>query len=407
MQKFINKKGRSVTDQDYRSLLVRFRFTLFILFIYVFCRNIYLPFLDFSKLTQGVTNYADISLGSSIQGSILGLGLSPWMVTVILFRAVSLMSIFDFKSMPSQAMKKYMYATMFFIASIQAASMLRDLPLTNESILIYILNFILLVLGAFFIVGMGNLNTEKGIGGISVLFLLNILSQWQGNILSFLFTEDHIYLAIPLLIATLLMIFIHIFFNLSKYHSYVNRSLIHNEFNKRSYLELSFLGVGGMPIMYGMGLLSIFHSFLQVIEWIIGKHEILTTLIEGTNIYSWTGLSIYCVLLISLSLLLTIDLNNPSTIAEDYLNNGDFIEGICPGEDTEKYLRKIIIRFGLFNAIYVLIFSASFIGMAIPHEEYHTMSMFPGALLFLVSIVIAVLDEMKGYFVKERYTRLF
>ena len=63
------------------------------------------------------------------------------------------------------------------------------------------------------------------------------------------------------------------------------------------------------------------------------------------------GLIIYIVLIVAFSFFYANLQINPQQLAENFQKNGSYIPGIRPGNETERYVRKVLNRITVIGAI--------------------------------------------------------
>jgi preprotein translocase subunit SecY len=56
---------------------------------------------------------------------------------------------------------------------------------------------------------------------------------------------------------------------------------------------------------------------------------------------------------------MSLQIFNPTKVADNFEKNSTFIPGIRPGPETEKYLTGVILRLSIFSAFYLSVIAAS------------------------------------------------
>ena len=157
--------------------------TLFLLFIYVLGSRITLPFVDLNSrdFLGGSTAYLAFStalLGGNLRSlSLFSIGLSPWMSSMILWQLLSFSKKLNISSGAVEIQdRRKMYLTLV-IALIQSLALSLNLPIQHlySSLLVTVLNTMLLIAGAFFLVWLSDLNAQLGVGGSVVILLSSIV----------------------------------------------------------------------------------------------------------------------------------------------------------------------------------------------------------------------------------------
>ncbi|MCP4394007.1 MAG: hypothetical protein GY804_07055 [Alphaproteobacteria bacterium] len=94
------------------------------------------------------------------------------------------------------------------------------------------------------------------------------------------------------------------------------------------------------------------------------------------------------------TLIMSILIFTPSKVAENFSKNGTFIPGVRPGEETEVYLTKVLLRLAVFSALFLAVISASsYIEQILGMDRNITFS--GTSLIILVSVSIETLNQIK------------
>ena len=142
--------------------------TLFLLFIYVLGSRITLPFVDLNSrdFLGGSTAYLAFStalLGGNLRSlSLFSIGLSPWMSSMILWQLLSFSKKLNISSGAVEIQdRRKMYLTLV-IALIQSLALSLNLPIQHlySSLLVTLLNTMLLIAGAFFLVWLSDFTVK-------------------------------------------------------------------------------------------------------------------------------------------------------------------------------------------------------------------------------------------------------
>ena len=161
--------------------------TLFLLFIYVLGSRLTLPFVNLNSrdFLGGSTAYLAFStalLGGNLRSlSLFSIGLSPWMSSMILWQLLSFSKKLNISSGAVEVQdRRKMYLTLV-IALIQSLALSLNLPIQDyySPLLVTILNTLLLIAGAFFLIWLSDLNARLGVGGSIVILLASIIFKYS------------------------------------------------------------------------------------------------------------------------------------------------------------------------------------------------------------------------------------
>jgi preprotein translocase subunit SecY len=92
-------------------------------------------------------------------------------------------------------------------------------------------------------------------------------------------------------------------------------------------------------------------------EW-LGIFNISTLYEMPGGWYMPWGLIIYLVLIVAFSFFYANIQINPQQLAENFQKNGSYIPGIRPGNETERYVRKVLNRVTVIGALSLCIIAA-------------------------------------------------
>lgn len=220
---------------------------------------------------------------------------------------------------------------------------------------------ITLVTGSIFLMWLGEQITERGIGnGISLIIFAGIAAGFPsavGGTLELVNTGAmHFFTALFIFIAaiaiTALVVFIErgqrkILVNYAKRQ--VGKQMMGGQ---SSHLPLKLNMSGVIPpifassiILFPATLAGWFSDSLSL-NWL---KDFSNTLAPGQPIY----VALYAALIIFFCFFYTALVFNPKETADNLKKSGAFIPGIRPGDQTTKYIERIMLRLTLIGSIYV------------------------------------------------------
>ena len=132
---------------------------------------------------------------------------------------------------------------------------------------------------------------------------------------------------------------------------------------KASFLPIKINSAGVIPVIFASSILtapSVISAFIgsdKDPEW-LGIFN-MTTMYKMTDNWSmpW-GLIIYLVLTVAFTFFYANLQIAPDQLAENFQKNGSYIPGIRPGNETERYVRKVLNRVTVLGAISLCIIAA-------------------------------------------------
>ena len=406
-----------VMKNHFSSIVIKKGFvTLFLIFIYVLGSRLTLPFIDLNSrdFLGGSTAYLAFSTaitGGNLRSlSILSVGLSPWMSSMILWQMFSLSKRLNLASGSAEIQDRRKMSLTLIIALIQSLALAVNLPIKDNynSFLVLILNTLLLIAGTFFLIWLSDINSTMGIGGYLAILLTSMVLYLPQDIM-----ESIQKLGISMWIITLLGIMGIVFayliaiFYRARYRIPVNKIGLQSRFKRYSYFEIMLNPAGGMPFMYVMSLISLptyLFLLLQLVDPGNSVYQhISSQYATGKPLWIYT----YIATLFIFSIAFAFVNVSGQQIADRMKQSGDYIYGVYPGEDTSRFINRLVLRFALIGAVFNVTLAGLPILFVLKDESLFKVSMIPGLFLILSGMLFTIHDELQALRLNERYRPLF
>jgi len=134
---------------------------------------------------------------------------------------------------------------------------------------------------------------------------------------------------------------------------------------RASFLPIKINSAGVIPVIFASSILMV----PQVITAFIDSSSANASWLDVFNTAKWVqvgdtgwympwGLLIYIVLTIAFSFFYANIQINPEQLAENFQKNGSYIPGIRPGNETERYIRKVLNRVTFLGAMALTLIAA-------------------------------------------------
>ena len=274
----------------------------------------------------------------------------------------------------------------------------------------YFSNLVVVVAGTLFLMWLGELITEQGIGnGVSLLILAGILSRLPRDIQQefFTFTPDKIPGYIGFIVVSIVVIAGVVIVSEGERAvpvSYAKRIRGNRVYGGTStYLPLRVNQAGVIPIIFAISLIlfpGLIGSFLSGMPNTLVQHAAATLLSLFNN--QWFYGIAYFLLVFIFTYFYTAVTFDPDAIAENLQKQGGFILGIRPGNPTARYLTYILTRITLAGALFLgtiailpLIVQGIF--------SIRTISIGGTALLIVVSVIIETMKQIDAQLGMREY----
>jgi preprotein translocase subunit SecY len=269
-----------------------------------------------------------------------------------------------------------------------------------------------LTAGTMFLMWLGEQITERGLGnGISILIFGGIAAGLPGAIgglLELVRTGSMSIIAALFIVALVVLVtWVVVFVERGQRKILVNyaRRQVGNKVygGQSSHLPLKLNMAGVIPPIFAS---SIILLPATVVSWfssgdsMLWLKDIAASLAPGQPVY----VMLYAAAIIFFCFFYTALVFNSRETADNLKKGGAFIPGIRPGDQTAKYIDKILLRLTLAGAIYI-----TFVCL-LPEFlilEYNVPFYFGGtSLLILVVVTMDFMAQVQNYLMSQQYESL-
>jgi len=410
-----------------RDLRNKILFVLGIFFVFRIMANIPIPGIDAQKMREFFQGFQIFGLLNVFTGgaldklSIIMLGLGPYITAVIVIQLLTM--IFPkleklYKEEGEQGRQRFnQYGRLLTVpfAMLQSYAMLvlfqRQNVIGGLSFVSLLTSILTVTAGAVFLMWLGELITEKGIGnGISLLIFAGIISSFPNNVRQLLVTYEPSRIPSYLLFfgMSLLIIAGVVLINEARRNipvSYAKRVRGMRLYGGVStYLPLSVNPAGVIPIIFALSILlfpGMIANFLAGTGGQIGK---IAGAVGGFFQNTWVHGIFYFLLVCLFTYFYTAVTFDPKSIASNLKKMGGFVPGIRPGDSTASFLYYILNRILLIGALFLgtIAVLPSIIG-GITGVMVFQFLIGGTSLLIVVSVVLETLRQVNAQLQMREY----
>lgn len=418
----LNTLRKAFKIADLRKKII---FTFLMLIVYRIGSNITAPGIDpqairsIMEQTGGALGLYDLISGGGLGNfTIFALGVGPYITASIVIQllAVAIPSLEELQKAGEEGKKKinawtrYLAIVLSLIqATVLSIGLFRQALLSN-SVLSTIAVILAITAGSAFLMWMGEILTEKGIGnGTSMIIFFGIVARLPKDLAKTLQGVkaghiNYVQLLGFLIISILIIVGVIIVLRGTRKVpvEYAKRVVGKNTYGGRqSHIPLKVNQAGVMPVILTSSLLS-FPLFLTLII----KNPSYASFVQNWLTTSKApGMYLYALL----QFLLVIGFSyfyisisfKPDEVAENMKNSNGFIPGVRPGKATELFISKILNRLTFAGAIFLAIIAA------LPTILYKTTNVpfqFGGtSLLIVVGVAIETIKQLESQTVMRSY----
>lgn len=266
------------------------------------------------------------------------------------------------------------------------------------------------VAGTVFLMWLGELITEKGIGnGVSLIIFAGIVAGIPSAIARVVAVWDpsQFFTYLILGILTLAAIGAVVFMTEGQRNipvSYAKRIRGNKMYGGTStHLPLRVNQAGVIPIIFAMSIMlfpGMISNFLATSNnsTVAEASRYIGNLFQNQVFYG----SLYFILVVAFTYFYTAVVFDPNKIAESLQKQGGYVPGIRPGKNTSEYLYRIMNRVTLSGSMFLgLIAILPFIVQGFTNID--SVSIGGTGLLIVVSVVIETIKQIQGQLVMRDY----
>lgn len=373
----------------------------------------------FKGARDGIFGMLNMFSGGSLERfSIFAIGIMPYISASIIVQLASeiVPSLKALKKEGEAGRKiitKYTRYGTVLLAVLQsfwaASSVYKQGVVVTTALEFYISTVVCLVTGTMFLMWLGEQITERGIGnGISLIITAGIVSGIPSGIVQLLtLSERSMLMAVSIVIGILLLIYAVVYFESAQRKvpvHYAKRQFGSGMMPGQSiHMPFKLNMAGVIPPIFASSII-LFPSTL--LGWFGSNstnsvlHKVAAMLQHGQPLY----IGLFATTIIFFCYFYTALVFSPKEMAENLKKSGAFVPGIRPGEQTSRYLEKVVLRLTLFGALYIttICLIPEFLTTALNVPFY----LGGTSLLILVVVTMDFRTQINSYVMSSQYEDL-
>ncbi|WP_269531225.1 preprotein translocase subunit SecY [Chitinimonas sp. BJYL2] len=378
---------------------------------------------DTSKGSAGLLNMFNMFSGGALSRfSVLAIGIMPYISASIILQLAGevIPSLKELKKEGEAGRRKITqytrYATVI-LATFQSFGIAVMLYRTPNLVMtgqgeFYFTTVVALVTGTMFLMWLGEQITERGLGnGISILIFAGIASGLPAAVAQTLELTNQGALPILLVLAlggaVILLVAGVVFVERGQRKvlvNYAKRQMGNRVVQGQStHLPLKLNMAGVIPPIFAS---SIILFPATVLSWTGSSESVSWLKRVGDMLHPGQPLYVllYAAAIVFFCYFYTALVFNPKETAENLKKSGAFIPGIRPGDQTAKYIEKVILRLTLIGAVYIstvcLIPEFLLLQWSLPFYFGGT------SLLIVVVVTMDFMAQVQSYLLSHQYESL-
>ncbi|UJA45992.1 preprotein translocase subunit SecY [Staphylococcus epidermidis] len=375
--------------------------------------------------SQGATELLNTFGGGALKRfSIFAMGIMPYITASIVMQLLQMDIVPKFTEWAKQGemgrrkinnVTRYFAIILAFIQSIGMAfqfnNYLKGQLIIEKSVMSYLLIAVVLTAGTAFLIWLGDQITQFGVGnGISLIIFAGILSTLPSSLEQFAQSvfvgQDDTSLAwlkiLGLIVALILLTVGAIFVLEAKRKipiQYAKKQSAQRLGSQATYLPLKVNSAGVIPVIFAMA----FFLLPRTLTLFFPKAEWAQNIADTANPSSNIGMIIYVVLIIAFAYFYAFVQVNPEKMADNLKKQGSYVPGIRPGEQTKKYITKVLYRLTFVGSVFLAaiailpIIATKFMGLPQSIQIGGT------SLLIVIGVAIETMKTLEAQVTQKEY----
>jgi preprotein translocase subunit SecY len=423
--------GKAGSGKKYGDLKQRLVFLILALVVYRFGTHIPVPGINpgamqelFNTQSDGILGLFNMFSGGALERfSVFALGIMPYISASIIMQLVTAVvpSLEALKKEGESGRRKITQYTRYFtvvlalVQSFGIAATLQAQPnlVITPGVMFVFTTVVTLVTGTMFVMWLGEQITERGLGnGISILIFAGIVAGLPTALASMfeLVSQNQIGTVAALFIFALVVAItaLVVFVERGQRRITVNyaKRQVGNKIygGQSSHLPLKLNMAGVIPPIFASSIILFpatianWFSSAGQIRWL---SDISAALQPGQPLY----VTVFTALIIFFCFFYTALVFNSRETADNLKKSGAFVPGIRPGQQTAKYIDKILMRLTLVGAIYITLVCLvpEFLRM-----QWQNVPFYLGgtSLLIIVVVTMDFMAQVQAYMMSHQYDSL-
>ena len=402
-------------------------YTILLLVVFRFGSIIPVPGLDKAVLQSlvgaegSLFGFFDIISGGAFgNATIFAMSITPYINASIILQllTIAIPALERLAKEGEEGRKKIAQITRYVtivLVFIQAAGLYAALgtSVKEPGILSFVVITLTFTAGTAFLMWLGELITEKGVGnGISLIIFIGIISRLDDGVKAIYnymagahFSFWSILAMVILVAVSLLLVGFVVSVNEAERRipvQYAKRVVGRKMYGGQStYIPLKVAMAGVMPIIFAMSILS----FPATLANLFGQPAAGTFWFKFLSVFNpngWVYAILYFILIIFFTYFYTSIQFNPIEMSNNIKRNGGFVQGIRPGKPTSDYIAKVLSKVTLIGALAIAVIAVFPIALngAIPSMQ---ISLGGTSVLIAVSVALETTKQLESQMLMRHY----
>jgi len=344
--------------------------------------------------------------------TLFSMGVGPYITSSIIIQLLALV-IPQLEQMVKEDQKasarltRYGTVVLAFIQGFATTIMAKNWGvIENPSFFNLLLIILSLVAGTSFLMWLGEMISEKGIGnGISMLIFIGIVAEIPSNV-------RNVYLALQADAISIIGVIVYLAVSVALIAAIVlvqeGQRRIPVQYAKRvvgrkmyggqsTHIPLRVNQAGVIPVIFASSILTF---PLTLAQFIPAVNVINRWIGYGTIGYNL----LYVVMIVFFTYFYTAVTFNPQEVADNMKKNGGFVPGLRPGRPTAEYMERVLTRITLPGAIFLAVIAVMpFVISAVTRIPQQILSLGGTGLIIMVGVALDTMKQIESHLLLRHY----
>ena len=410
------KKVKQFFSPENKDLRKKVWFTFALLFIFKLGTAVVVPGVE-ANLNVGFLELLNVLGGGAMENfSIFALGVTPYITASIIMQLLQMDIIPYFADLAKQGQTgrnkiNQITRILGIVLAFVQGYMFSFAFIKDGTVSDYLEVSLVLTAGTSLLLWIGDQITKKGLGnGTSMIIMAGILAStpymftqaFEGLVTVEAGTMGVVKFVLFILLYLAIVLGV-LFVQLAERRipiQYANKS--DNVFsNKKTYMPFKLNSAGVVPVIFASALISapaLIAQFSKNEDWMIFVNRYL-------SLNSITGFILFVIFIVAFSFFYTFIVIKPKEMAENLQKSGGYIPGIRPGEETIKYVSKVLIRLTVVGSIFLAVIAGLPYVFSMVSDLPSTVSIGGTGLLIVVGVILEIYKQLESSLISRSYKR--
>lgn len=410
------KKVKQFFSPANKDLRKKVWFTFAMLFVFKLGTAVVVPGVE-ADLNVGFLELLNVLGGGAMENfSIFALGVMPYITASIIMQLLQMDIIPYFTELSKQGQTgrnkiNQITRVLGIVLAFVQGYMFSFAFIKDGTVTDYIEVSLVLTAGTSLLLWIGDEITKKGLGnGTSMIIMAGILASTP-----YMFTQAYSGLVtvdagamgvvkFALFIILYLAIVLGVLFvQLAERRipiQYANKT--DNVFsNKQTYIPFKLNSAGVVPVIFASALISAPALIAQFTK----NEEFMMFVNRWLSLTSITGFLLFIIFIVAFSFFYTFIVIKPKDMAENLQKSGGYIPGIRPGEETIKYVSKVLIRLTVVGSVFLAFIAGLPYIFGMISDLPSTVSIGGTGLLIVIGVILEIYKQLESSLISRSYKR--